>query len=124
MIKRSKQINKEIAAAYLEDGNVVVFHDGESKEKSCWFYPTGGTKGNYTYHGIRITGFVHTHPYVNPNDSSNPLCMSIADFNTIEEYGYYDVNILTLDGNYYQQGISGNSRYSPNLKYNINSQPY
>ena len=53
------------------------------------------------------------------NDSLNPLCISYRDLRTIEDYGYYEVNIIDPNGNYYSQGISGNSKYSPNKRYNI-----
>ena len=116
MIKRARYTKKEISAAYLEDGNVVVFHDGEAEELTCRLY-LKGTKGNATYMGIKVKGVVHVHP--NVNTSWNQLGISPQDESTIRGWGFDDINILLLNGNYYSQGLEGNTTYAPNYRGNI-----
>lgn len=122
MIRRSKQTGNEVAAAFLGDGNVVIYHDGESTESSSHLYYDIDNEGNLSYKGVDIKGFVHTHPYIdlNNNNPANPLYISQQDIKTALDLHLDDINILFLNGDYYSQGTSGNSIYSPNFKYNIN----
>ena len=121
MVKRSKFTGNEVSAASLEDGNVVVFRDGESTPMSSFFYPTGGSKGNLTYKGVRIASFIHTHPYVDLTNCmpENPLYISKQDIKTITDYGYESINIIAPNGDYYSQSPFEYSIYHLNYKYNI-----
>ena len=122
MIKRSKYTKKEICAAYLEDGNVVVFHDADSQERRCTPY-LSGTKGHPTYNGVAVKGLVHIHPYVN-DGFSNPLQISSEDIYTANYWGFDDINILLPNGDYYRQGLEGNTLFFPNPVGNINDKKF
>lgn len=120
MVERSRFTGKEVAAAFLEDGNVVIYHDKESTEDSSYFYYNIDNNGKLQYRGVDIKGFVHTHPDFNLNkNASNPLRISIDDISNAISLGQSEINVLFLNGDYFSQGISGNSIYQPNLKYNI-----
>lgn len=120
MVERSKFTGKEVAAAFLVDGNVVIYHDIESTENSSHFYYNIDNNGKLQYRGVDIKGFVHTHPDFDLyKNASNPLRISIKDISNAISLGQSEINVLFLNGDYFSQGISGNSIYQPNLMYNI-----
>ena len=45
--------------------------------------------------------------------------VSPQDESTIRGWGFDDINILLLNGNYYSQGLEGNTTYAPNYRGNI-----
>jgi len=106
----------------LEDGNVVVFHDADSQERRCTPY-LSGTKGHPTYNGVAVKGLVHIHPYVN-DGFSNPLQISSEDIYTANYWGFDDINILLPNGDYYRQGLEGNTLFFPNPVGNINDKKF
>lgn len=126
MVIRSKYTEKEVAAVYLGNGDVVIFHDKESTYRSCRYYTTPGTENGiykefyiHNNNSYEVKGYVHTHPYFSlSSNANNPLYISYEDEQNARTYSG-DINILLLDGNYYSQGTEGNSLYSPNWKFNI-----
>lgn len=94
MIKRSKHTGKEIAAVNCDDGDVLVFRDGNSTETSCNPYWGSDKYGSYVVvNGVRksVRGWVHVHPYIaNPGtkqSETNPLLVSLADINNSRDFG-------------------------------------
>ena len=82
--------------------------------------PVINYNGKLQYRGVDIKGFSHTHPAFNlSKNASNPLRISIDDVSNAISLGQSEINVLFLNGDYYSQGISGNSVYQPNLMYNI-----
>lgn len=131
MLIRSRYTNKEVAAAFLENGDVVIYHDKECTDSSSVYYlRSSGTGGNHKeyYHNTNndtyylIKDYVHTHPYYSESkNSDNPLYISKEDYAIAVSNGaiHDNINILLLNGAYYSQGTQGNALYSPNFKYNI-----
>ena len=123
MVKRSQFTGNEVSAAVLEDGSVVVYHDGEStNESSMYYYDEGFRKGKkvYVYNGVIIKTFIHTHPMNGlDRDFDNPLRISGHDLrNACDQFE--DINILLLDGSFYRQfNVGGSSIYQPNCRGNI-----
>ena len=124
MIRRSKQTGNEVAAAILEDGNVVIFHDGECEpDKSVSYYSTGVRDGEYVElyrnkgKSYVIRTYLHTHPHSGCKD--NPLCISTEDYEAALRFNN-EINILMLNGDFYRQStLPGQSTYIPNYRGNI-----
>lgn len=99
MIKRSKETGNEIAAAVLEDGNVIVFHDDNNDSHNSMMNVIAKDDPHYiVYKGTkhRVSSYVHTHPYYSTS-SDNYLNISRKDnwfYNEIKE----DIKVLMPDG--------------------------
>lgn len=125
MVIRSRYTNKEVAAAFLENGDVVIYHDSESTYGSSFFYYSSETKNGeykeYYKNGNKyypIKTYVHTHPHTGC-DNYNSLCISAEDIKNANRFNG-EINILLLDGSFYRQDTeSSESTYIPNYRGNI-----
>ena len=115
MIKRSlisKDNIHEVAAAVLENGDVVVFRDGSCSYESSQYY-VQSENGNYYYKGIKISMIMHIHPMYEPYvDTSNPLRISGQDRLRAKEMGSHEIHILLLSGDLYSVERDNLSHYS------------
>ena len=103
VIRRSKQTGNEVAAAVLEDGDVLVYKDrGNTLTHSFNHFSTRNGK---TYVRIgksdeAVTFQVHTHPHY--GNVSNPFDISDEDFNMAQKHFNGIIHVLFLDGKLYE----------------------
>ena len=83
MKRRSEKMNYELSAAYLDNGDVLVFREkGNTMTSSRNYYSRKGDNTTVSINGREMVarGSVHTHPYVaGIKDIDNPLSVSKAD---------------------------------------------
>ncbi len=83
MKRRSEKMNYELSAAYLDNGDVLVFKErGNTQTSSRNFYAKKGGNTTVSINGksMLARGSVHTHPFVaGIKDMDNPLNISKAD---------------------------------------------
>ena len=83
MRNRSAKMGYELSAAYLENGDVLVFKEkGNTLTQSNNYFKEENSKQMVKINGRMViaTGSVHTHPYVSGvTDRENPLAVSDAD---------------------------------------------
>ena len=128
MRKRSAKMGYELNAAYLENGDVLVFKEkGNTKTLSHYYFVKKDGKLMVEINGTTVVakGSVHTHPYVDGiNCLDNPLSVSNEDI-TLSIHFDYTLDILVVkSGNRMQSGVyrigtNGNGLQYPQLKYSF-----
>ena len=126
MRKRSGKMGYELSAAYLENGDVLVFKEkGNTETRSHNYFVKKDGKLMVVVNGTTVvaTGSVHTHPYVDGIKSlDNPLSISGADIQ-LSTFFDHTLDILVVKtGNGVQSGVyrvgtNGNSLQLPQLKH-------
>ena len=129
MRRRSEKMGYELSAAYLENGDVLVFKEKGNTETLSHNYfvkKDGKTMVIVNRSTVVSTGFVHTHPYVDGvNRLDNPLSISDADISLSAKYFDYTLDILVvktgngIESGVYRVGTNGNSLQYPQLKYSF-----
>lgn len=97
MIERSKHTGKEIAAAILEDGSILVFHDKWSVTTNSKIFRYDPSDKLFLFINdkrLRVSNYVHTHPTYS-SDMTNPLCISPQDDNFYKSIGK-DVRVIMV----------------------------
>ena len=126
MRKRSDKMGYELSAAYLENGDVLVFKEkGNTETRSHNYFVKKDGKLMVTVNGTTVatSGSVHTHPYVEGiNSLDNPLSVSIADIKLSTNFDNTLDILVVKTGNGIQSGVyrvgtNGNSLQYPQLKY-------
>ena len=126
MRKRSDKMGYELSAAYLENGDVLVFKEkGNTGTRSHNYFINKDGKLMVVVNGTTVvtTGSVHTHPYVDGiNSLDNPLSVSIADIKLSINFDCTLDILVVKTGNGIQSGVyrvgtNGNSLQYPQLKY-------
>ena len=102
-----RRYRKEIAAAVLKNGNILVFKTTGNTPTSSWneFYDEyNGSSGTYVNVNGRLEEVayqVHTHPFVS-NDYDNPLLISDKDISMADRRFGGTVHVLVPPGDYYK----------------------
>lgn len=128
MRSRSLKTGKELSAAYLENGDVLIFkekgntqtlsHNYYIKENGMIFVKINGKM-------VPAIGSVHTHPYAYGTLSpENPLGISYNDI-LLSRMFDHKINVLIVkSSNGFSSGVyevftTGNGLYCPTLKYKL-----
>ena len=119
----------ELSAAYLENGDVLVFKEkGNTKARSFNSFQKEGNDVMVTINGKMViaTGSVHTHPYAYGNLwPENPLGVSTKDISEVATLFDNTIDILVVrslngvDSGVYNVGTNGNGLIFPQLKYSF-----
>lgn len=124
MRRLSAKVGCELSAAYLDNGDVLVFKDkGNTRTTSYNYFIKKNGKILVAINGttIEVRGSVHTHPYVDGVHSlDNPLSVSRADVKlSINFDNTLDILVVKtrngVQSGVYRVGTSGNSLHYPQL---------
>ena len=128
MRSRSLKTKYELSAAYLENGEVLVFKEKGNDFKTSHNYfikKDGGIYADVNGHLVRVTGLVHTHPFVHGNlTPDNPLSLSESDFKLASDFAQ-TIDIIVIKSSngvgsgVYRVSTSGNGLVYPQLIFNF-----
>ncbi len=128
MRTRSLKTKYELSAAYLENGEVLVFKEKGNDFKTSHNYfikKDGGIYADVNGHLVRVTGLVHTHPFVHGNlTPDNPLSLSGSDFKLASDFAQ-TIDIIVIKSSngvgsgVYRVSTSGNGLVYPQLIFNF-----